>query len=83
MAYDGNKLNNIAGSTGATNMWLYTDNYYTIATLQGNNWFAGGNTYNIREGDIILLKGHDGVAFGYFTAITATTSTLAPLTDVT
>ena len=82
MAYTGSKLNNIAGSCGTTNLWIYTDTDTAIASLDADDYFAGANDYGVRAGDLCFILGSDGVCFGYFAVISATASQLTALTDV-
>ena len=82
MAYTGSKLNNIAGSAGMANMWIYTDTDTAIAALDADDWFAGANAYGVRAGDLCFILGSDGVCFGYFEVISSTASQLTALTDV-
>ena len=83
MAFDAKGLNNIAGSIGRANIWIYQEDA-AVATLDADNYFAGCNQYGMSSGDIIFLVGNDGNTFGYVDADpTATTSSLAPLVDLT
>jgi hypothetical protein len=83
MAYTPAGLNNIAGSTGYANIWVYTEDA-AVATLDADNYFAGAQDYGVKAYDIVFLVGSDGVLFGCFDADpTATTSSLAPITDLT
>ena len=82
MAYSPAKLNNIAGSMGLANIWIYTDTDTAGADLDADNYFAGAQEYGVRGGDIIFLVGSDSVYFGYFEATpTATASLIGALTD--
>lgn len=84
MAYTPAKLNNIGQSTGDGKIWIYTDTDTASADLDADNYYAGAQDYGVVLGDIIFMIGSDGVLFGYFDATpTATTSSLAPLTDLT
>lgn len=83
MAYTAAGLNNVAGSTGRAKIWVYQEDA-AVAGLDADNYFAGANDYGMAEGDIIFLVGNDGVLFGYVDADpTASTSSLAPMTDLT
>lgn len=83
MAYTPAGLNNIAGSIGRANIWIYSEDA-AVATLDADNYFAGAQDYGVKAYDIIFLKGNDGVLFGMFDAVpTATTSSLAPISDLT
>lgn len=83
MAFTAAGLNNIAGSTGRGNIWIYTE-AAAVAGLDADNYFAGAQEYGVKIYDIIFLVGNDGVLFGMFDAApTATTSSLAPITDLT
>lgn len=83
MAYDPKGLNNIAGSLGRANIWVYTE-AAAVAGLDADNYFAGAQEYGVKAYDIIFLVGSDGVLFGCFDADpTATTSSMAPITDLT
>lgn len=81
MAYDRTKLNNIAGSMGLMNIWLYVDTTDVIADLDADDWFAGANADGMRVGDLMFIQGSDGVAFGYMEVISKTASQLTALTD--
>lgn len=83
MAYTAAGLNNVGGSIGRNKIWIYTEDA-AVAGLDADNYFAGANDYGMKEGDIIFLVGSDGALFGYVDADpTATTSSLAPLVDLT
>ena len=83
MAFSPAGLNNIAGSTGRANIWIYTE-AAAVAGLDANNYFAGAQEYGVKIYDIIFLVGNDGVLFGMFDATpTASASSTAPLTDLT
>jgi len=80
MAFSAAKLNNIAGSMGLSNVWVYTETDTAIATIKAANYFANAGRHAVRVGDIIFLVGSDAMGLGYFTALTATTSTIATVT---
>lgn len=82
MAFDSAKLNNIAGSMGLSNFWVYTDRDNTLTTIDANNWFANAGMYNMRVGDSVLLVGSDGCALGSMTTLTSTTSVLTALVAI-
>ena len=79
MAYDATKLNNIAGSMGDSNFWIYTDRDTAVGSLDADNYFAGAGSYGMRVGDSVLLVGSDGCALGNMTTLTTTTSVLTAL----
>lgn len=82
MAFTASKLNNIAGSMGLSNFWIYTDRDNTLTTIDADNWFAGALDYQMRVGDSVLLVGSDGCALGSMTTLTATTSVLTALVAI-
>ena len=82
MAFTASKLNNIAGSMGLSNFWIYTDRDNTLTTIDADNWFAGANDYNMRVGDSVLLVGSNGCALGSMTTLTDTTSVLTALVAI-
>lgn len=82
MAYSVSKLNNIAGSCGTSNFWIYTDTDNTLTTIDANNWFAGAATAGMRLNDSVLLVGSNGCALGSMTTLTATTSVLTALVAI-
>ena len=57
-------LNNIAGSTGYTNLWIYsTDDTKALVDVAG--FFNAGIDYGMHEGDMILLKLSDFNGWAY------------------
>ena len=76
MAFSATKLNNIAGSMGLSNVWVYTDTGASIATIKAANYFANAGRNGVRLHDIIFLVGSDAMGLGSFTALTATASTI-------
>jgi hypothetical protein len=80
MAFSASKLNNIAGSMGLSNVWIYTDTDTAIATIKAANYFANAGEYNMRDNDIIFLVGSDAMGLGYVTTLTATTSVITTVT---
>ena len=83
MAFSASKLNNIAGSMGLANIWVYTDADTDPSDMDAANYFAGAGEYGMRVGDIIILSGASGeVIMGSITALTATTSTITAFTAV-
>jgi len=82
MAYDRTKLNNIAGSMGLANLWIYTDDSSTLATIDADNYFAAATTDGVRLNDIFLLAGSDGCALGWMGTLTATTSIITTVTAI-
>ncbi len=90
MAFSDKRLNNIAGSTGGTNHWVYTaladsseDPSYageTLTTIKTANYFAGVGDYGMEVGDVITLAGSDSTGMGQVSALTATTSAIIALT---
>lgn len=79
MAYSSTKLNNIAGSMGLSNFWIYTDRDNTLDTIDADNWFVGALDFQMRVGDSVLLVGSNGCALGSMTTLTETASALTAL----
>lgn len=82
MAYTASKLNNIAGSKGESNFWIYTDRDNLLTTIDADNWFAAAGDYGMRVGDSVLLVGSNGCALGSMTTLTSTTSVLTALVAI-
>ena len=82
MAYSSAKLNNIAGSMGQSNLWIYSDDDSTLATIDADNYFAAATTDGVRLNDCFLLVGSDGCALGWMGTITATTSIITTVTAI-
>ena len=80
MAYDRTKLNNIAGSMGLSNFWIYSDDDNNLAALKAANYFANATTDGMRLNDCILLVGSDGCGLGWMGTLTATTSVITTVT---
>ena len=83
MAYSGSKLNNIAGSMGQSNLWVYSDDGNTLATIDADNYFAASTAHGVRLNDCFLLVGSDGCALGWMGTLTATTSIITTVTAIT
>ena len=93
MAYEAKKLNNIAGSTGKSNFWVYSDAGAplesppdagnTLATIDADNYFAASTAHGVRLNDCFLLVGTDGCALGWMGTLTATTSIITTVTAIT
>jgi len=83
MAYTAKNLNNIAGSIGRANVWVYTDADVDPSDMDADDYFAGANDYGMKVGDLIFLSGASGECIlGCVTEITATASTISALTAV-
>ena len=83
MAFTASKLNNIAGSMGLANLWIYTDSDTDPSSMDAANYFAGANKYGMSVGDVIILSGSSGeVIMGSVTAISDSASTIAAFTAV-
>jgi len=82
MAYSGSKLNNIAGSMGLSNLWIYSDDDSTLATIDADNYFASSTDHGVRLNDCFLLVGSDGCALGWMGTLTATTSIITTVTAI-
>ena len=82
MAYSGSKLNNIAGSMGLSNLWIYSDDSSTLATIDADNYFASATDHGVRLNDCFLLVGSDGCALGWMGTLTATTSIITTVTAI-
>ena len=82
MAYSGSKLNNIAGSMGLSNLWIYSDDDSTLATIDADNYFASAADHGVRLNDCFLLVGSDGCALGWMGTLTATTSIITTVTAI-
>ena len=83
MAYTASKLNNIAGSIGRANIWIYTDTDTAVTDIDADDYFAGANDYGMTVGDIIFLVGTSGAdMMGYVEVISATASQLSAISDV-
>jgi len=82
MAYSGSKLNNIAGSMGQSNLWIYSDDDSTLATIDADNYFASSTDHGVRLNDCFLLVGSDGCALGWMGTLTATTSIITTVTAI-
>jgi hypothetical protein len=80
MAFSKIHMNNIAGSNGLRNFWVYSDNGNSLATLKAANYFAGADTYGMRVDDCILLVGNNGCGLGWVSALSSTTSTIQNVT---
>ena len=83
MAFNPKNLNNIAGSIGKSNIWIYTDTTIPVTDLDDNDFFIGANKYGMSVGDLIFLVGENGAAmFGRIDIISDTASQLATVDDV-
>ena len=82
MAYSATKLNNIAGSMGQSNLWIYSDDDNTLATIDADNYFANATEMCVRLNDCFLLVGSDGCALGWMGTLTATTSIITTVTAI-
>lgn len=82
MAYDSTKLNNIAGSMGQSNLWIYSDDASTLATIDADNYFANSTAHGVRLNDCFMLVGSDGCALGWCGTLTATTSVITTVTAI-
>jgi len=82
MAYSGSKLNNIAGSMGLSNLWIYSDDDSTLATIDADNYFASSTDHGVRLNDCFLLVGSDGCALGWMGTLTATASIITTVTAI-
>ena len=82
MTYSGSKLNNIAGSMGLSNLWIYSDDDSTLATIDADNYFASSTDHGVRLNDCFLLVGSDGCALGWMGTLTATTSIITTVTAI-
>ena len=82
MAYSGSKLNNIAGSMGLSNLWIYSDDANTLSTIDADNYFASSTDHGVRLNDTIILVGSDGCAFGWIGTLTSTTSVITTVTAI-
>ena len=90
MAFTAKRLNNIAGSTGGTNEWIYTGladtaedpsyNGEDLNTIKAANFFAGGLQYGMSIGDVVILAGSDSTGIGQISGLTTTTSAIIALT---
>lgn len=58
MAFSATGLNNIAGSMGRANIWIYTTTD-AAATVQGASYFNGAVAYGLRDGDIGVFLSSD------------------------
>lgn len=83
MSYDATKLNNIAGSMGQSNFWVYSDDSATLATIDADNYFAASTKHGVRLNDCFMLVGSNGCAIGWMGTLTASTSILTTLTAIT
>ena len=61
MAYHIDKLNNIGGSTGKGNLWIYTADG-TLAQATVDNYFNGAISQGMRDRDLIIVTCSDGAA---------------------
>lgn len=54
MAFDSTKLNNIAGSVGTANLWIYhtTD---AKATVAGSGYFNDATDFGMRHEDMMMI----------------------------
>lgn len=83
MAFSGTKLNNIAGSMGQSNLWIYSDDDSTLATIDADDYFITSGEYGVRQNDCILLVGSDGCALGWFGTLTTASSIITSVTAIT
>ena len=82
MAFSGSKLNNIAGSMGQSNLWIYSDDDNTLATIDANDYFANAGVYGVKLNDCFMLVGSDGCALGWMGTLTTTTSIITTVTAI-
>jgi len=64
MAFKPKNLNNIAGSLGMTNVWIYEDEDETKASIAAADFFTPAKAYNMKPHDIIFVNVSDGVGPG-------------------
>jgi len=64
MAFKPRNLNNLAGSLGKTNLWVYEDEDEDLTTIQAGDFFTPAKSYNVHERDIMFVHVSDGVAPG-------------------
>jgi len=78
MGYILDKLNNIGGSTGKGNLWIYTADG-TLAAATADDYFNNAIKQGMRDRDLIIVTGSDGA--GLF-RIDITGGATVVLTDI-
>jgi hypothetical protein len=79
--FSSSKLNNVAGSMGESNIWIYTGRHHTLAAMSAANYWVNADRYGVRNHDAFLLVGSDGLGLGIIDNLTATTSTMTTVSS--
>lgn len=80
MAFESKQLNNVAGSTGYVNLWLYDHNGDTKADIKGSNYFLDAcNEYGMKSSDVLIVRCSDAryMCVVFYNGTTATTAALS------
>jgi len=64
MSFDPEGLNNIAGSLGGPNLWIYTTDTDTVTVVRDDNYFTPAVDFGIQSLDYIITRASDGMNVG-------------------
>lgn len=77
MAFEGKNLNNIAGSLGNNNLWLYTTTIDAAAAVKTVGHFDDAVSFGLRENDVMIIKATDSYFMCYVTIAAGVVTTNA------